>query len=294
MDTNGTNRPVAGHGTAQAHPSPLISGPSRSPDAIAAGRLPERGPVVATARMLGSKFATVQLASDGVLEQMATASGLSFVFRYGVAVTFATEGQSLDELDAALRPYVAEPAEPIETETVRVAFQPGGEDRLAAGGDVVLASGSHERLLLVATVLSQSVALERGEYLVSEAFERSSSMIADLRRTGRIRLPIKAAMKLVGNILESRHRLMGLVQVGERPDLLWDFPALDRLYARLESEFEIRERAEVLDRKFTALGDFATALLDIVQEKRAVRLEAAIIVLIALEGLLALWDFALK
>lgn len=35
-------------------------------------------------------------------------------------------------------------------------------------------------------------------------------------------------------------------------------------------------------------------LLEIVQEKRAVRLEATIIVLIALEGPLALWDIVLN
>lgn len=279
---------------ARDYPPLSVPGPSRSPDVITAGRLPEQDRIVATARMLGAKLATMQLAGDETFRRVAAATGLSFVFRYGVAVTFATDGQLFNELDAALGPYVLEPVEPIETETATIAFRPNGEDRLARSGDVILSGGSDERLLLVATVLSQSVALARSEYLVSEAFERSSAMIADLREVGRIRLSIKAAMKLVGNILASRHRLMGPVQVGERPDLLWDFPTLDRLYARLEAEYEIRERAEVLDRKFTALGDFATALLEIVQEKRAVRLEAAIIVLIALEGLLALWDIVLN
>ena len=46
-------------------------------------------------------------------------------------------------------------------------------------------------------------------------------------------------------------------------------PALDRLYARLEAEYELKERAEVLERKFGALGDFTEVLLDIVQDKRA-------------------------
>jgi uncharacterized Rmd1/YagE family protein len=268
--------------------------PSRLPDVIAAGRLPDRGPFVATARMPGAKLDTARLADDETFQRAAAASGLSFVFRYGVVVTFATAGQALDELDAALGPRVLEPAEPVETETASVVIRPDGEDRLTPAGNLVLVSDSHERLLLVATLLSQSVALARSEYLVSEAFERSSEMIAELHETGRTRLSVKAAMKLVGNILAARHRLMGMVQVGERPDMLWDFPALERLYVRLEAEYEISERAEVLDRKFIALGDFATALLEIIQEKRAVRLEVAIIVLIALEGLLFVWDIFLS
>jgi uncharacterized Rmd1/YagE family protein len=93
---------------------------------------------------------------------------------------------------------------------------------------------------------------------------------------------------LIGDVLAARHRVMGTVQVDERPDVLWDHPGLDRLYARLEAEYELNERSEVLERKFGALGDFTDALLDIVQEKRAFRLEAAIIALIAFEIMLSI------
>lgn len=260
----------------------------RSPDVIAVGKLPGQGPYLAVARMPGAKLTTAEVRDDPTV-QRAAASGLTFVFRYGVAVTFTNMHQSLDALDAVLKPHVGERAESIEVESVGLTIRPDAGDRLMPGGDLVLADASIERLQLVATVLSQSVVLARSETLVSDVFDRSALIITDLRETGRTRLPINAAMKLVGNVLAARHRLMGTVQVGERPDMLWDFPELERLYVRLEAEYEIGERAEVLDRKFTALGDFATALLDIVQQKRSFRLELAIIALIAVEALLALW-----
>ena len=97
-------------------------------------------------------------------------------------------------------------------------------------------------------------------------------------------------MRLVGNVLAARHRLTGTAQVDERPDLLWEHPELDRLYVRLEAEYELTERAEVLTRKFGALGDFTEVLLDIVQDKRAFRVEIAIIALIAFEILLTLFN----
>ena len=43
--------------------------------------------------------------------------------------------------------------------------------------------------------------------------------------------------------------LVGRAEILEKPDLLWDRPDLDRLYARLEDEYEIRERQSALDVK---------------------------------------------
>ena len=48
------------------------------------------------------------------------------------------------------------------------------------------------------------------------------------------------------------------------------------------------ERAEALARKFGTLGDFTEVLLGIVQDKRAFRVEIAIIALIAFEIVLSL------
>ena len=177
-----------------------------------------------------------------------------------------------------------------EIEAASIAVRPGGEDRIETDGLIVLADAAPERLELVATVLSRSVVLARDEVLVSQAFDRSAPLVSELRREGRVSLPVGEVMKMVGETLAARHRATGAAQVDERPDLLWDHPALDRLYLRLEGEYELSERAEVLDDKLEALGDFAEALLDIVQDKRSRRLEWVIILLIAFEIVLSLWE----
>jgi uncharacterized Rmd1/YagE family protein len=160
---------------------------------------------------------------------------------------------------------------------------------LFPASDVQLVDASPERLLLVATVLARSAVLARDETLVFEAFDRIGPLVADLRENGRTYLSIRQAMHLVGDVLSARHRIMGTVQADERPDLLWDHPHLDRLYTRLEAEYELDERAEVLERKFVEPGDFTEVLLDIVRDKRAYRLELALIGLIAFEIVLSLF-----
>ena len=84
-----------------------------------------------------------------------------------------------------------------------------------------------------------------------------------------------------------QHRVSGRVAVAEKPDVVWDRPDLDRLYARLEDEYELKERAEALARKLAVIAETAEVLTDIIDTKRSLRLEIIIVVLIAVELLIA-------
>jgi uncharacterized Rmd1/YagE family protein len=76
---------------------------------------------------------------------------------------------------------------------------------------------------------------------------------------------------------------VGRAQIGEKPDLLWDHPELDRLYGRLEAEFELGDRSRSIERKLEVIGDAANILLNLVMDKRSHRLEIAVVLLIAFE-----------
>ena len=90
-------------------------------------------------------------------------------------------------------------------------------------------------------------------------------------------------LRLIGQALLAQHRVSGRVAVEEKPDVLWDRPDLERLYARLEDEYELKERAGALKRKLDVIVETAHALTDIIDADRATRLEATIVVLIVLE-----------
>jgi uncharacterized Rmd1/YagE family protein len=77
--------------------------------------------------------------------------------------------------------------------------------------------------------------------------------------------------------------MSGRVAVEEKPDVLWDRPDLERLYARLEDEYELKERAKALHSKLEVLGDTAQALTDIIDTERSLRLELIIVLLIVFE-----------
>ena len=73
---------------------------------------------------------------------------------------------------------------------------------------------------------------------------------------------------------------------------MWDRPDLERLYARLENEYELGERAEVLNRKLGLIGQTARLMTDLIDTERSLRLEAAIVILIVAEIALTLFQIA--
>ena len=78
----------------------------------------------------------------------------------------------------------------------------------------------------------------------------------------------------------------------EKPDILWDKPHLERLYARLEDEYELKERAEALNGKLTVIAETAQVLTDIIDTRRSLRLEVIIVLLILFEVIMTIYQMA--
>ena len=72
--------------------------------------------------------------------------------------------------------------------------------------------------------------------------------------------------------------------------MLWDRSDLERLYARLEDEYELKERGNALQHKLQVIEGTSRALTDIIDTERSSRLEATIVLLIVVEVLIAFYD----
>jgi hypothetical protein len=82
-------------------------------------------------------------------------------------------------------------------------------------------------------------------------------------------------------------------RIEDSPELLWDHPELERLWARIRDDFEIRERSAVLHGKLGLIAKTAETALELMQNRRALRVEWAIVGLIVFEIVLSLvqWWF---
>jgi uncharacterized Rmd1/YagE family protein len=140
---------------------------------------------------------------------------------------------------------------------------------------------------VIADALSKSVVLARDEREVAAVFELVEPFARQLAEKGRTSGGRRAILKHIGNALLVQQRVSGRVAVTDKPDVVWDRPDLDRLYARLEDEYELKERTEALTRKLSVIAETAEVLTDIIDTRRSLRLELIIVVLIAVELLIA-------
>ena len=147
----------------------------------------------------------------------------------------------------------------------------------------MLKDASTERLQIVANVMSKSVVLALHELQIAGAFDRLEPLAVGIKRRGRSGREARELIQQIGDILLTQHRMVGRVAIADKPDVLWDRPELQRLYARLADEYELAERNSAIDRKLSLVGETVRTLLELVQDQRSVRLEWYIIGLIFIE-----------
>jgi len=255
-------------------------------------------PLTARAVLLGERIDTAGLERRDALSAHPLAfkvgpnGGMAIVFRYGVVVLVGLDTLAEDEVIRGCAPRVIDPYPMHEEEAVRLAPLDGRDERAELDGTLRIADLSLERLLVVGDALAKSAALAHDERQVAEVLDRIEPWARTLAERGRQPRGRLTTIKMLGEGLLVQHRVAGRVAVGEKPDLLWDRPDLERLYARLEDEYELVERAEILDRKLNLIGQTARLITDLMDTQRSLRLEVIIVVMIGFEIFLTLAQLA--
>ncbi|MDB5444999.1 MAG: hypothetical protein JWQ97_316 [Phenylobacterium sp.] len=254
-------------------------------------------PLTARAVLLGERIDTAGLERRDALSVTPLAfrvgpTGMAVVFRYGVVVLVGLDPLAEDEVIRGVAPRVIGPFSLHEEETIRLAPLDGQEERADVDGVVRIADLSPGRMLVVADALAKSAALAHDERQVAEVLDSIEPWARTLSEQGRRPASRREMIRLIGRGLLVQHRVSGRVAVSEKPDLLWDRPDLERLYARLEDEYELIERAGILDRKLNLIGQTARLITDLMDTERSLRLEIIVVVLIFLEIAVSVFQFA--
>lgn len=222
-----------------------------------------------------------------------TGGGLAILYRYGALVFFdaslASQQTFLDEL----RPIIREPYTNPETEDLQITIS----DQVAeneSNGTLTLKNSSVERLQIVAAALSKSVALAQYEADVAVTFERIEPFAIKLEQSGRGGRNMRLLLRHIGRALLDELKMVARVEVIDRPELIWDHPDLEQLYLHLEEQFELQERAAILDRKIELISRTVETVLDLLQKRRSVRVEWYIVILIVIEIALTLYDLFVR
>lgn len=219
--------------------------------------------------------------------------GCAVLFRYGAVVLYGLSPVEEASFLTYLQPLVIEPIASPETEEVVLKQDEVGAGRVE-NGTIWLQSFSIKCLQIVADVLAKSVVLAQYEVGTSKIFDQIEPFAESLQRTTRDERWAKEILRQLGTTISIQHKIVGRVEIVDKPDLLWDAPELERIYSRLENEYEIRERHLALERKLGLISNTAETVLDLLQHNTTLRVEWYVVILIVVEILLSMYDVFLK
>lgn len=281
---------------------------SLTPSALPSTDIPQLSPVplgwstddriVARAHLVGERLVlktleTTEALSTNPLIVKAGNSGCAVLLRYGVVVVFnlnpTEEAQYLD----SLTPFIKEPSAESVFEDLILAFRPDAKERLEQA-NLWLKDCSAERLQIVAEALAKSVVLDYYEQKVSSLFDQIKPFTTAIQDPHQRPPKEKELLRYIGGTLLIQQKMLGIVEVGDKPDPIWDFPDLNRLYLRLEDEYELRERLLILEQKLSLISRSVETALGILQQDSSHRVEWYIVILIVVEILLAVYELWLQ
>jgi len=220
-------------------------------------------------------------------------SGVAVLFHYGVVVFFDGAEADRQALLADIAPFVQPAARATgssaETERVDVRVDPEVQEGMV-GQQVVVRDHAIERLQIVAHALATSVILAVQEEAVATAMQRVEPVAQQLWQAARPAPGTRELLRYVGESLLSEHQIVGRVEVGDAPEVLWERPDLEGLHVRLTQEFELRARRAMLERKLDLVSRTARTMIDLLYTRRSLRVEWYIVILIVFEILIALFE----
>ena len=250
--------------------------------------------ITARALLVGERIdlralGTMQRLGGGPLAVQVRGDGLAILFRYGAVVFFDVKPLEEDEFLRQLEPRISQPSADREQESLTLRIDPEAKE-VFEGTNVLLKDFTEDRLQIVADVLAKSVVLARYEAVVSLQFDRIEPLAANLENQGNWRQEAHELLRHLGSTLLMEQQMVGRVLIDDTPEILWDRPDLERLFARLRDEFEILERFTALNRKLELITRTVQTVLDLLQNRRSYRVEWYIVFLIVFEIALTIFQ----
>lgn len=237
-------------------------------------------------RALGAR----ELLSESPLTLPLDEGGYVMVFRFGALVFLDASPEAPRSFVDRITSLVSAAFSKPETDRLDIVADPERDGRLDADGRLSIAELTLERLQIVAHILVKSTVLAHYEERIGGVFDRIEPLAAGMQQGRWTRIPARTLLRQIGSVLSAETLTVGRVELTEKPELTWDRPDLDRLYERLSAEYELRERDRALTRKLDLISRTSETLLDLLQNRRMLHVELYIVLLIAIEIVIMLYD----
>lgn len=158
---------------------------------------------------------------------------------------------------------------------------------------IVVEHAEQYHLEIISVILAKSVALEKIETEIGLLLDKTEEVIDKLNQ-GQLMVSDQKLAKMSANVLGFRLNTISYIMLLDKPDITWTNEEAGKLFEELGRLFELTERYNNIHHKTAVLMDITDVFAGLVQSSRGTRLEWAVIILIAIEIVLSLYDLFWK
>jgi uncharacterized Rmd1/YagE family protein len=237
-------------------------------------------------------FEQTQRLTNAPLTVAAGEQGIVVLFRYGVLVMAGMQAAEMLAFSNQIAHLINDPFAAPEWEEVELVRDPHANEGIIQD-KILLQDFNLERIQTVADVLAKSVVLAHYEVALAKHFDLIEPLAASLKQARRPGPKGRELLNHLGDTLMIESKMIGRVEVSEKPELLWEHPQYERLYLRLEDEYELEERRKAIERKLELISRTASTLLDLLQHRRSLRVEWYIVILIVIDIVISMVEKAI-
>ena len=197
-------------------------------------------------------------------------------------VSFASEGEGVS-------PAAAKLVDLDLSEEYRIIVDEKSNKILVKNDFVSVPQIDPSLLRIVMLNTGQSVALEYYELLTDELITSSKHYIQELENHGKLSISKTDLLKYIGKVLNVKNSIVDNLYILDDPNLVRDNEELNLLNRHLKTNFDINPRFKDLDYRLQIVENNLTLFTDVLNVRESARLEWVVIILIALEIIIALF-----
>lgn len=208
--------------------------------------------------------------------------GALYLYPFGALVAYDVPAEKREE--ELRRLFAAVPK--LTTQVVREEYtvrEDAGASTGMSNGVLSLDRFTPGRVGVVSLTIAQSAAMEYYETIVDLLVARTMALVQRLQETGQVPYRTRPLNRFIGEAAATHTEVLSVLHLLDKPDATWDDPAMDLIYADLRDEFDLGDRYQALESKLRSTHESLQLVLEVARDRRLFILEAAVVLLIALE-----------
>ncbi|CEJ89354.1 Putative Sad1-interacting factor 2 [[Torrubiella] hemipterigena] len=212
-----------------------------------------------------------------------------FLFDYGVVVIWGMSEVEEARFLKYISKFELEKLAPADVETERFNFYYTREYQARIYNDFITLRDKNNYMvkLAISHALAQSVKTSLFEELISSTVETCKDIPTQIALTGKIALSRSQINMQIGELFILRINIHLNGSVLDTPELFWVEPQLEPVYQAVRSYLEMDQRVGLLTDRLDVIADLLAVLKDQLSHGHGEKLEWIVIVLIAMEIVVA-------